>query len=411
MRPPRALCRALGLAAVLTLGLGPATALAYRGPNSQKQAQLQLDIARALERRDADTLAKWMDGRSITQRAFPGMARGPQHVRAVAPQGAPTFCADLALAALSEAGRYAPSLRSVQFEAGPDAVYLRYLVEDRGMLVSVLQFYVVSKRDGSPTIIDFRESYRGQTCSREIRAQTLAARPSLKRALSPTLQIWAKGLGAVDEIVRLNRAGRHWAAVQAYQRYPVPVQRDYRVGVSLMWNALHLASSQQFRAACDALFAHFGDDPGLLLRAHDYHFVRNGIVGLPRALDILERLDRVVGHDPAIDELRALYMKPLQRPLLEVEKMAQRSLDADPDRTLARIAIFEILANRGDYLSAVKHLDALQAQLPEPRYKALLSQYPALMGSFPYRHWEKFRKAKDGTVALDARKAAAPSPF
>jgi hypothetical protein len=351
-------------------------------------AALDAQLQAALRAGDASTLSAMLDGQALALATLP-RPDAPRLLFEALGTAPARACADLLLRSLPRREAEALTLRRVLDRPAPDGAVLRYVVERDQGLSQILSFQVSTLR-GAPLVVDAEASLEGHRCSVSILRQALTARPALASALEGPARTWAQHLDALARAQAARRHGRGLEAIRRYEALPAPAQADPELAMTTLWAAIPLRDERPFLALQSILLERFPDDPGILLRLQDHHALRRDPSGPPAALEAVTALSRLLGPDPALDELRCVYGRPGLIDARELEKVAQRALQQDPTRLRARITLFNLKMDKGDLTSAVKQLNDLRRALPREAYASLLVEHPDLLQSVEYRHWQKF---------------------
>ncbi|MCA9550856.1 MAG: hypothetical protein KC933_12550 [Myxococcales bacterium] len=348
-------------------------------------ASLNAQLVTALDQRNALSLAAMFDGQALGQAILPS-PDAPAVLFEVFGTSPARRCAELIVASIPAKSTGPVQLRRVRDGKGPEGPTLRYLVERDGRLVEALEFWVSGVR-GVDLLVDGSASVDGRRCASTLLREVVESRPALAERLPSAGRIWAQHLSALGAI----RAARGPAdAIRRYEALPPEVQGDPEVAMATLEAAMTFMDERPFTTLQSILQSRFPNDAGFMLRLFDHHALRQDPSGPPAALEAANNLAQELGPDPALDELICVYGRSGWMDRRVLEKLAQRALRNDPERVQARVTLFNLKMNKGDFANAVKLLNHLRRGLPREDYLALLSAHPDLLQSLEYRHWQRF---------------------
>jgi tetratricopeptide (TPR) repeat protein len=215
------------------------------------------------------------------------------------------------------------------------AIFRRITVS--GGEIDYYDFILLRDADGKVRICDIFEYRNGELDSdnihRECMCTAAEASPEFLRKLSPSDRDYVIHESAVLQMRKLVAGQQFRQALDVYQGMPELVKNHSGVLQPRMIACCY--AEGRFDEALRAYRAAVPADPGIDLVIKDYFFLHRQF---DDSLACIERLDRAVGGDPALDAYRAAIYHQ-KGDLAAAKKCAQNAAVAEPNLELARVVL------------------------------------------------------------------------
>jgi hypothetical protein len=162
-------------------------------------------------------------------------------------------------------------------------------------------------------------------------------------------------VAALDSVMQLASAG-NVAEARSYFKTLPPEQRRAKMSLSLYLTLSSLQSSTAYREAVGEYLSFYPSDTGSAMLEVDRGMIDNDYDAM---LKSLERLNRIVGGDPYLDDLRGSVMAAKGDTAAGLDLM-RKAIAREPDLAAAYWPCIDILVSHGGFAEARRLLEALE---------------------------------------------------
>ncbi len=196
-----------------------------------------------------------------------------------------------------------------------------------------------------------------------------------------------KSFGTMSEALR---TGRPKDALAEYNSLPVGMQNDKMVQI-IRLRAASEASEPEYLRALEKFQKDFQGDPAADMMSIDYYTLRKDY---PKTIEMIERLDKAIGGDPALSILKAIALGEAGKSKESIA-LLQAAVKEMPDDVFAHQMLLGTCLNAKVYEpipAAIDKLKALGEDMADPK-DVDDPVWKAFAQSPQYRQWKQSQKS------------------
>jgi hypothetical protein len=344
-------------------------------------------IAAALNSGNAKDFALAIDKDALLDRVFDGMSQDEKRVKKIRSElyRALDQVGAVISKNLGENGRLT-FVRSRSIGSEHRAL-VRVDLGDQGL--NYLDFILHKDKEGTIRIIDWHDYAQGQMYTDSLAQALVLLMPDEKSLIEKLLGKGKVDRNAAREMLELSKLARQQKYAEWLKKYNDASDKIKYNRLTLITRAMissAINDNDQYRLALGDIHKYLGDDPTLSLVLLDYYFYEGDFRTAHMALD---RLDKYVGGDAAIDGLRAnIFLTEKKYP--SSISFARRAIEQDPGYEGAYWTLLDAGVNAKLYeisVEAIKELEVKFGYTFNPKKLAETEGYEEFAESASFAKW------------------------
>ncbi|AMV36146.1 tetratricopeptide repeat protein [Planctomyces sp. SH-PL62] len=353
---------------------GPPKPIVKGPPISQAEAlEFGEGLADALARLDAKAVEEAIDLNALMEAASEGVKAPPRFREefyrgtrnALERNGHTIF---IEFRPVVEAGAVLRATQGIEWEGRP-AFVLRVLPADGGVAYSV--FILDRRPDGRIRAVDHYSLAVGEPTSQVIRRLYQAGVAQANRGLLDRLMGKEQPLiKHMDDTVRMaaaNREGRSQEVLTIYDALPEELKNEKIFQVGRFNAAQKIGDEAKYLEVIQDFARRFPGDPACDLLLLDGYVLMNQP---EKALECVDRLEKVLGKDAYLKVLRGGVLTLLKRPDDAIAAY-RAAIAEEPDLWPAYDALLVVTLEQKQFEELAKLLDSLESQFEEDAFDLL----------------------------------------
>ena len=281
-------------------------------------------------------------------------------------------------------------LRTVTVD-GKQRVRFRLMMPELGG-VNYMDFVLARRKGGAIKAVDVYIFTSGEMISATMHRMMLpmAEKQGLLARLRQEDKGYIEATKAFGEMAAALRQGNAKEVVRRYNALPEVMKKE-KMAQIVRLQAASAGDEGEYQQALERFQKDFAGDPAADMMGIDYYFLRKNY---NKALEMVDRLDKAIGGDPALNLIRAGTLGEAGR-TQEVIPLLQKTIKEMPDDVFAHYMLLGMYLQEKIYEPVpelMKKLAALGEKMEDPK-DVQEPMWKAFVKSPQYQKWKQSNKS------------------